>query len=349
MPTHLASLGSLVHPHQMEVQEFDSYGLVIDARSAEAYQDDHLPGAVSVPVGFPYGATTGARTAGVIAREEGPVLPYALTAQLHRLTAGDTVLVYCDRGGLDSMVWAAPLKASGFRVDVLGGGWINYRRWVAAGLEVLPRALTFRRLVAPPVGGLCRVVERLAKLGEQVLDLTTLAGQRLVPGLTLVGDTPPSQAAFETALLDALRRFNPQRPVWVRDGLSGFGELGLPPSLRDALQRSDSLWLEVPLTIRAQAWAERMEVMGIDVAGLLRAISASTAPPNAAAIEQWRSMADAGQGIDALTEIVKGYIDPLGHVASWTGQGHLFKLASLAADTVAAEVEQWRNSEAWGA
>ena len=45
----------------------------------------------------------------VFAREEGPLLPYALTTQLHRLTAGDTVLLYCDRGGLDSMVWAAPL------------------------------------------------------------------------------------------------------------------------------------------------------------------------------------------------------------------------------------------------
>ena len=50
MPTHLASLDSLVHPHQIEVQEFSSYALVIDARSAEAYQEDHIPGAVSVPV-----------------------------------------------------------------------------------------------------------------------------------------------------------------------------------------------------------------------------------------------------------------------------------------------------------
>ena len=50
MPTHLASLDSLVHPHQMEVQEFASYALVIDARSAEAYPEDHLPGAVNVPV-----------------------------------------------------------------------------------------------------------------------------------------------------------------------------------------------------------------------------------------------------------------------------------------------------------
>jgi len=50
MPTHLASLDSLVHPHQMEIQEFASYALVIDARSAGAYQEDHVPGAVSVPI-----------------------------------------------------------------------------------------------------------------------------------------------------------------------------------------------------------------------------------------------------------------------------------------------------------
>ena len=241
MRTHLASLDSLVHPHQMEIQEFASYALVIDARSAGAYQEDHLPGAVSVPVAAVPPHTVreppamGAAAPGT--DETGLSMPPALAAHTQRLSAGETVLVYCDRGGLDSMVWAAPLRAAGFRVDVLGGGWINYRRWVSAGLELLPRALIFRPLLAPPAGGLCRVVDRLVQQGEQVIDLTALAGQRLVPGLTLQGDTPPSQAAFETALLDALRKLDPQRPVWMRMGLAGLGGLALPPALRDALYR----------------------------------------------------------------------------------------------------------------
>lgn len=349
MPTQLASLDSLVHPHQMEVQEFSSYGLVIDARSTEAYQEDHLPGAVSVPVSAFREAVPGSSVAAVLARDAEPAVASALWAHLRRLAPGAAVLVYCDRGGLDSLVLAGPLKTSGFRVDVLGGGWGNYRRWVDAGLEVLPRALTFRPLVAPPVGGLCRVLDRLAQQGEQVIDLTALAGQRLVPGLTLDGDAPPSQAALDAALLDVLRRCDPQRPVWVRDGMSRLGELALPPSLRDALQRSETLWLEVPLTARAHAWFERLQAMGTDMAALLQAISASAAPPAAALIEQWRSRASAGQVIGALTEIIQGYIDTHGQVARWTGQGHVVRLTSLTFDAVATEVEQWCKPEAWGA
>lgn len=349
MPTQLASLDSLVHPHQIEVQEFDSYGLVIDARSTEAYQEDHIPGAVSVPVASQRLQVSKAGGSSLAVSDVEPSVPYALAGHLSGLPSGASVLVYCDRGGLDSLVWADPLKALGYRVDVLGGGWGNYRRWVDAGLEVLPRALTFRRLVAPPAGGLCRVIDRLAMLGEQILDLTALAGQRLLPGLTLIGDTPPSQAAFETALISALRGLDPRRPVWARDAVNGLGEIALPPSLRDALQRSECLRLEVPPTARAQAWAERVRAMGIDLGGLLHAISVSTSSPSKALVDQWRSLANVGHGTDALAEVITGYIDPLGYVAGSPDQGHVIRLASLTVDAVAIEVEQWRNPGAWDA
>jgi tRNA 2-selenouridine synthase len=344
MPTHLASLDSLVHPHQIEVQEFSSYALVIDARSAEAYQEDHIPGAVSVPVATQRLHATGAEGTALVARDAEMSVPYALAAHLGGLSAGASVLVYCDRGGLDSLVWADPLKALGYRVDVLGGGWGNYRRWVSAGLEALPRALTFRRLVAPLAGGMCRVIERLVKLGEQVLDLTALAGQRLLPGLTLPGDTQPSQAAFDTALLHMLRSFDPRRPVWTRDGINGLGEVALPPSLRDALQRAASLWLEVPTTVRAQAWTERMVTMGIDTAGLLNAISASTGAPTHAGFDGWRSLADGGRAIDALADVITGYLDPLGPDCRSTQLSTVIRLESLSVDAVAAEVERWRDA-----
>lgn len=347
MPTHLASLDSLVHPHQMEVQEFTSYALVIDARSAEAYQQDHLPGAVNVPVAAErLAGTQFSSMGGGIAAMDGkaePSMPYPLAVQVERLSPGDTVLVYCDRGGMDSLVWAGPLRVAGFRVDVLGGGWINYRRWVSAGLELLPRALTFRPLLAPPAGGLCRVVDRLVQQGEQVIDLTVLAGQRLVPGLTLQGDTPPSQVAFESALLGALRSFSPQRPVWIRMGLAGLGGLALPPALRDALYRSISTRLEVPVSARAIAWSDRLQSMGTGINTLLQAISASGMSPAAAVIEQWRSLTNAGKVTDALTEIIATYIDPRTEVSGWTGQLRVVRLASLTTEAVATEVDDWRR------
>jgi tRNA 2-selenouridine synthase len=347
MPTHLASLDSLVHPHQIEVQEFSSYALVIDARSTEAYQEDHIPGAVSVPVSGLRASVPESDATALVAHDAEPSVPYLLAALLTGLGAGASVLVYCDRGGLDSLVWADPLKALGYRVDVLGGGWVNYRRWVNAGLETLPRALTFRRLVAPLAGGMCRVIDRLVKLGEQVLDLTALAGQRLLPGLTLPGDMQPSQAAFDTALLHALRSFDPRRPVWTRDGVNGLGGVALPPSLRDALQRAESLCLEVPTTVRAQAWTERMVMMGIDTEWLLNAISASTGSPSEVPFEKWRSLISGGRESDALFEIINGYLDSFGPVDPSPHRRHVVSLASLAVDAVATEVDQWCKPDLW--
>lgn len=343
MPTQLASLDSLVHPHQIEVQEFDSYGLVIDARSTEAYQEDHIPGAVSVPVVSQRLQVSNAEGTTLVASDVEPSVPYALAGHLSGLSAGASVLVYCDRGGLNSLVWADSIKALGYRVDVLGGGWDNYRRWVDAGLEVLPRALTFRRLVAPPVGGLCPLLHRLAMLGEQVLDLADLAGQRLIPGVTLSGDQTPSQAAFDSALLHALRRFDPRRPVWVRDGIGDLGGPALAPSLRDALQRSDSYWLEVPLAVRARAWLERIQASGTDVHMLLQAIARSATPPSRAVMEQWREHAVSGQLVDALTEIIEGYLDAPTRSPKLTGSERIITLPSLTAEAVAIEVERWRG------
>lgn len=303
MPASLASHGALVHPHQMEIQDFDLYALVVDARRPEAFSDDHIPGAVNVPVpsavGSP-GSLQAGTPASRIAREPGPAVPYELADRVKSLASGDMVLVYCDRGGLDSQTWAAPLRAAGFQVDVLGGGWPNYRRWVDAGLTVLPRALRFRHLVAPPVSGLCRILGVLAKPGQQVLDMSELAGQRLVPGLTLGPDSPLSQAAIETQLLDRLRRFDPDLPVWVRVGPAPLDGLVVPPALRDAIKRSESVKLEVPLAERARAWLERMQSMKTPLAYLTEAFSASALPPSRTNLEQWGSLDAAGQTLEAL-------------------------------------------------
>jgi tRNA 2-selenouridine synthase len=198
MPKPLAPpdvVAALVHPHQMEIQEFAFYARVIDARAASAFEHAHLPGAVNVPV------------------QSVQSDPKGLQDYVAGVKPGESVLIYCDRGGLDSLVLAAPLRAEGLRVDVLGGGWINYRRWVTAGLDALPRVLSFE------LEG-----TQVPRRGEQAVDL---AG--------LIGHGVGSQDAFEGALLEVLRRLDPQRPVRVR-GLPPVGSaVVLPPALRDAL------------------------------------------------------------------------------------------------------------------
>ena len=345
MPASLASLGALVHPHQMEIQDFSLYALVIDARPPESFSDDHILGAVNVPVVSAGSAPVSMRPASPGVAEAGTPMPCELADRVKLLGPDDLVLIYCDRGGLDSEVWARPLRAAGFRVDVLGGGWGNYRRWVDAGLTVLPRALRFRHLIAPPVSGLCRVLGVLAKQGQQVLDISELAGQRLVPGLTLRCDSRPSQAAFETQLIERLRRFDPDLPVWVRVGPAPLDGLVLPPALREAVERCEAVRLEVPLAERARAWFERMQSMKTSLAALIEALGTSALPPSPTHMQQWDSLDQKGHTLDALAGIINGYIDPNNTVDGTVDAGSVVRLPSLDTDAVVQAVRDWLRGE----
>lgn len=318
MLTTMASLDPLVHPHQLEVQDFGDYALVIDARSSEEYAQDRLPGAIHLPV--PLAATAASLSLGE--------LPPALAAHVAALDRAATILVYCSRGGLDSEVWARPLRQGGWQVDVLGGGWSNYRRWVDAGLALLPRVLTFRQLVGPPIGGVCRFLRVLQRRGEQVLDVASLAGQRLVPGLSVTGDRTVSQSSFEGALLDALRRFDPARPVWVRCGGQLPSQLRLPPGLAEAMQQAVAVKIEAPVAERARLWRRKLRATRTPVDAVLLALGAQVAE-------------EQDGPIDLLAALIEDRIDPLDARLVSATPAEVVRLASLDVGAVSAVVAGW--------
>lgn len=311
-------LDSLVHPHQIEVQEFSSYALVIDARPRTAFDEDHLPRAVNLPVEAlapPTEAATKNNEAAestYLRAAQGPAkgLPYALVALVAGLSPDDRVLVYCHRGGLDSAVWAEPLRAAGWWVDVLPGGWPNYRRWVSAGLEILPRVLSFRVLQAPPISGVDQVLATLERQGQQVLDLVGLTGQQLVPGVVSPAEPGASQAAFESGVLHALRRCEPKRDIWVNELVVDDTDiLAIPPSLGERLRRAPAVRVTVPLAQRLRAWQQSLNAVGADLGRVVTALSALAMPPTKAMTAHWRVLAGSSGVGAAMSAIVEEFID----------------------------------------
>lgn len=241
------------HPHQLEVQEFDAYALIVDLRDRDAYDEDHVPGAVSVPW------TAGTSREMPLAVADAPVdVPYALAALIEPLPVDAVLLLYCGRGGLDSSALAASLRTRGADVDVLPGGWVNYRRWVKAGLEILSQALDLRWVRAAPGGVSQAVVATLGVLGEQVLPVAELLEQRGMPGLSLPGEASPSAAWLESLLVDRLRHCDPSRAVWVDEVLPIGEQPALPPVLHAALARRPAVWMDVPRPARADLLAKHL-------------------------------------------------------------------------------------------
>ncbi len=305
-----------VHPHQLEVQEFDSYALIIDLRPAEAFVIDHIPRAISVPwrsgVFAPGRAVTGVETGLAVpaAMEPAQGLPYALEARLGSLDVGSAVLLYCDKGGALSADVAAGLAGRGVSADVLPGGWASYRRWVGAGIEVLARALDWRWIRSAPGGASQALVRALLARGEQALEASALFDHILTPGL--IAD--PSQIegpSFESRLVDVLRRFDPAVRVWADEVMALSGEQVLPTPFDETLRHAERWRVETPIDCRADLLAATLHESGRSAASLLNAISPAKPGPIADALADVRRQVGRVDERELLATLLGDVLDPL--------------------------------------
>lgn len=314
-PPEIESLAGTFHPHAIEVQDFSHYALVIDVRTPQEYEEDHIPGAVQFsPAVVSQGPlVTGHaddRAHALVAHDSGAEgeLPPALAELVAPLKLDQAILVYCGRGGLDSLPVARALRWRGWTVDVLPGGWINYRRWVQAGLEVLPRMVSFR-VIATSLG--CeadRVLSALASVGHQVLNVEALMVRRR-GSISSRSAQQPSQAWLESQLLQRLRAVDPRRPVWVGDVDAQVGELQLPGSMADALGSAPTAALEAPLEERVNRWIEDESGWASPSTALGALVSLEPAP-DVLLVERWKNELLGGLA-DLVASVLTGYLDQL--------------------------------------
>jgi len=254
----------LPNPLEIEVLEFGAYDLIIDARSPHEFEEDHVPGAVNLPVvdDEQYAQV------GTLHRSDkhsaylmGVEWALANVAQqmkpiIAKHGENARMLVYCFRGGKRSKLWADPLRTVGYQVDVLPGGWKAYRRWVRQSLTTLPGHLDLQVLAGPTGCGKTRLLTALRDAGQQVLDLEELATHRGSLIGALPGRPQPSQKLFDTLLLDAMRRLDPARPVWLEAESKKIGDIQLPDALYEAMHRTTPLHLSAPMPERVRLWHE---------------------------------------------------------------------------------------------
>jgi tRNA 2-selenouridine synthase len=327
---------------------FEQYALIIDARSPHEYAEDHVPGAVNLPV------VDDAEFAEVgIRYKTDPHAAYLIGAQhsfrnLSRHTVdlishympSDRFLVYCFRGGKRSALWASNLRLIGFQVDVVPGGWKRYRNWVRESLAVLPQRFEYRVLCGPTNCGKTRLLQALARQGEQVLDLEGLAKHRG----SLLGDLPgepqPTQKFFDTLLLDALRRFDPARPVWVEAESRKVGRLLVPDELTAAMRRARAIHLVVPMPERVRHCREEYAHFALDPKAMVAKLAPLKQMVGGEEMARWQALADAGEVDELFERLMTTHYDPC-YARSTTrefgpGDGaNRLELASLQPDALA--------------
>lgn len=347
MNTPLPQHAPLAHPVDAPgasawegILPLNQYALIIDARTPGEFAEDHIHGAVNLPV---------------VSQEQ-----YAEVGTLHRsdkhtayakgvrysllniadmlpsvfdsVTQDAPVLVYCFRGGKRSALWADTLRTVGFNVHVLPGGWKAYRRWVNEQLETLPTRFQYNVLYGSTGCGKTRLLAALQRQGAQVLDLEAMAVHRG----SLIGAVPdqdqPTQKLFDGALLIKLLGFDPSKPVWVESESRKIGRRQIPISLHQAMGSDASRVYEVTMSMahRVQLWREDYSHHATNPSRMVEMLRPIRALIGGEEFAIWQALA-ADKRVDELFErVMAQHYDPC-YARSLTGhfRAHAQRMATV--------------------
>lgn len=324
-----------------------SFDAIIDVRSPGEYAEDHIPGAINLPVldneERAVVGTIYVQESRFLARRVGAAM-VARNVARHLDTvlcdepASFRPLVYCWRGGQRSNAMATILAQVGWRTLVLEGGYKTYRRAVQAHLYDGALAHRLVLLDGGTGSGKTAILARVAELGGQVIDLEELAAHRGSLFGAFAGRPQPAQKWFESSLLDCLNRLDPKRPVLMEAESSKVGNRTLPPAVWRAMLAAPRIELSAPLEARARYLVDTYPEMIADRALLDGVLSRLEVYPGRKRLAAWREMADAGAFVDLASDVVQRHYDP--SYARFSGRDPRPKLATLTMTSLGAADRQ---------
>ena len=303
----------------LALRDLRGYDAILDARSPSEFAEDHLPGAINVPVlddeeRALVGTVYKQESAFDAKRIGAPLVSRNIARHIEALFAGKPrdwkPLVYCWRGGGRSGSLAHVLRQVGWDAERLEGGYKAFRKQVVADLEELPGRFHFLVICGATGSGKSRLLEALAKAGAQVLDLEVLAAHRG----SVLGDLPdapqPSQKSFETAIWAALSDFDPQRPVFVESESKKVGNLRVPDVLIERMRASECIRLEAGQRERVALLREDYAHFEARPGALLEKLECLAPLHGNERIAHWKSLLDAGKWDELVRDLLENHYDP---------------------------------------
>ncbi len=224
---------------------------VLDVRAPQEFAVGHIPGALSFPlfsdeerqqIGTTYKQVSKDKAVLLGLDFFGPKMA-DMVRQASILAPEKEVLLHCWRGGMRSSSVAWLLNLAGFKVYLLQDGYKAYRRLAH---QVFEQPYPFIVLGGLTGSGKTEILHELRQLGEQVIDLESLA-QHKGSSFGGIGQAlQPSMEQFENNLAQQLRQIDHQRRIWIEDENITIGRINIPLPLYNQMQESLLLKLEIP-------------------------------------------------------------------------------------------------------
>ncbi len=297
------------------------FDALIDVRSPAEFAEDHLPGAVNWPVLD----DEQRRTVGTMYKQVSPLQARKVGAAMVARNIADHVerwladtprewrpLVYCWRGGQRSGSLAWFLGQIGFRSAQLQGGYKAFRAVVRAELQTLPQHYRYQVLCGRTGSGKTRLLHALAAQGAQTLDLEGLAGHRGSVLGALPGCAQPSQKHFDSLVWQALKSFDPARPVFVEGESRKIGTLRVPETLIEQLrEHGHCLHVEMDQAARLQLLLQEYGHFAADPEGFCKLLDGLVALRGRDTVVAWQALARSGRWAEVFAALMQAHYDPL--------------------------------------
>ncbi len=232
--------------------------VLLDVRTPAEYAKGHIPGARNLPL-F---SNEERAVVGTIYKQENPDrafqrgLDFAgakmswYVEEAQRLAPDRKVVIHCWRGGKRSSSIGWLLGFAGFEVEVLEGGYKAYRRFILHELEMREARLLI--LGGRTGSGKTEILNQLASLGEQIIDLEGLAHHK-GSAFGDLGQAPqPSVEQFENNLFDAFHHLKPNKRIWLENESQSIGHVFLPAGFWKKMRAAPLIHLKVPFENRVQ-------------------------------------------------------------------------------------------------
>lgn len=230
---------------------------IVDVRAPAEYAHGHILGAVSIPLFSDEERAIVGTIYKQVGRELAVRKGFELVAphitklidETQKYVAGKELALYCARGGMRSRSIAMLLDFAGYTIHLMAYGFKAYKEF----LRTRTGDFTHIILLGGKTGsGKTAILAELKKLGEQVIDLETLACHR-GSALGSLGQMPqPTQEQFIIECLSRLVSCNPSRPVWFEHEGVRLGEVQVPHELVAPMARAPVIHIDLPFAYRAE-------------------------------------------------------------------------------------------------
>ncbi len=284
----------------------------IDVRAPVEFSQDHIPGALNLPV-FNDEERALVGTMYRMQGQESAILKGTEIAgsKIGNMVEtiggfkGRDVVIYCFRGGMRSTSLVALLSSLGYHVYKLEGGYKGYRRYVRERIELVtprPPAFVLHGLAGT---GKTAILENL-RFG---IDLEKMAGHRssVFGGVGLV---PGTQKMFESLLVYRIDMLQNAGFVVLEGESRKIGDIHVPPRILDLIHSSPAILITASLERRIQILlGEYMKKMNpAEVVAIVQALASRIGKKN---MECLIDLFENGCMEEFTALLLEKYYDPL--------------------------------------